>query len=219
MASGSPIVQEAFNKRRILKHYIIHMPIHLTIQCDCRWLAFWTDSLRPRWMISATTFDTTNLQKYSQHFYKYAIEFELLLNWPHFLAQHTKSSSATNLPRSTPDVNFRTYEWNDTCLIFCSLRYSSFHGSSGEQWTQHPFELWRQSFGSRSRCKRPSAFASIWSTSSSFSSVLVAVADFAGFRDDANDAMELLELLVLGCPPNASAIYVKTKNKNQFKPK
>lgn len=98
------------------------------------------------------------------------------------------------------------YEWNDKCLIFCSFRCSSFHGSSGEQWTQHPFELWRHNFGSRLRCKRPSVFASIISTSSSWTSVLSAAAGFVGLNDDANDEIELLELLVLGCWPNASTI-------------
>lgn len=54
------------------------------------------------------------------------------------------------------------------------------------------------------RCKRPSVLASIRSTSSSFISVLVAGADFDGLENDANDDIELLELLVLGCGPNAS---------------
>lgn len=60
------------------------------------------------------------------------------------------------------------------------------------------------------------------STSSSVSSVLLTVADFDGLNDDANDDIELLELLVLGCGPNASTtcnekckeiIQIYSKNK------
>lgn len=122
----------------------------------------------------------------------------------------TKSSSATNFPRSAPDVNFRIYEWKDKCFIFCSLRYSSSHGSIGEQCTQQPFELCRHNFGSRLRCKRPSVLDKTISTSSSFNSVVVnfLLVDALDkvFDDDANDDIELLELLVLGCGGKASTI-------------
>lgn len=124
----------------------------------------------------------------------------------------TKSSRATNLPRSTPDVSLRMYEWNDRCLIFCSFRYSSSHGSSGEQCTQQPFELCRQSFGSRLRSKRPSVFAKIWSTSSSLASDCGAL--FGAF--DLADTNDGILLLAISGGWNASTFTYPKQNKISY---
>lgn len=99
------------------------------------------------------------------------------------------------------------YEWNDKCFILCSLRYSSSNGSTGEQWTQQPFELCRHNFGSRLRSKRPSLLARVKSTSSDCTSMdgfFDDELDEDGREEPPNDDIELVELLVLGCGWKAS---------------
>lgn len=56
MSGVTPVVEKLVDNSIILKHHIVDVPVSLTVQRDCRWLALWADAFGPRWMFPTASF-------------------------------------------------------------------------------------------------------------------------------------------------------------------